>query len=319
MSPPRIVLTGSALRATTLLVVTADTRTWEVSPYEPNNRVHYHVATRPEPWSADDVPMRIVSVTRYRYPGRDRRIQVALSNEGYVGFFGKEEGFYEKIQGAGLNAEDARGWGYLNAIRQIGERLFACGQSGQVYERAAPGDWRHIDAGVLNTSAAGADAIFDDVNGPHEDSLYLVGEKGAAYYRGKGGKFTPLGLPTSAWLKRILVADERTIYLAGKRGTILRGNHVDGFTEVAAGESNETFLSMAMFEDRLHLATATGVYFVDRDRLVKVKTTLTPDLVDGHVLDVVDGVLWSIGYEDIARFDGESWERLDLPGNPPIR
>jgi hypothetical protein len=32
----------------------------------------------------------------------------------------------------------------------------------------------------------------------------------------------------------------------------------------------------------------------------------------------VDGVLWSIGPKDIARFDGQAWVRIHDPDNPRI-
>jgi hypothetical protein len=44
-----------------------------------------------------------------------------------------------------------------------------------------------------------------------------------------------------------------------------------------------------------------------------------PELQDAHVVDACDGVLWSIGEKDIARFDGKQWVRVDHPDNPPIR
>jgi hypothetical protein len=314
MTPPLIITTASPYSKAILLVTTMERRAWNLDPFEPSSKVAYFVENRPERWSQSEVATNIMSVTRYRYPDRDREIQVALSAEGHVGFFGKEEGFYEKILGAGLHADDANGWGYMNAIRQIGPHLYACGQSGQVYMRDAPGRWDHLDAGVLGLR----DDIFEDVNGPHEESIYLIGQNGAAYWKGTG-RFRELALPVSSWLKQIYVEDEKTIWICGSRGTLFRGNHADGFSEVAPDSSDETFLSMARFEGRLYLAAASGLYVFDGGCISKVRTSREPDLIDGHVVDAVDGVLWSVGYRDIARFDGQRWERFDLPGNPPIR
>jgi hypothetical protein len=162
------------------------------------------------------------------------------------------------------------------------------------------------------------DVIFEDVNGPHEESIYLVGQNGAAYWKGTG-RFEELALPTSAWLQQIYVEDDKTVWICGKAGTLLRGNHSDGFREVAPDGSDETFLSMTRFGGRLYLAAASGLYLLDEGCISKVRTSLEPDLNDGHVVDAVDGVLWSVGYRDIARFDGHRWQRFDLPGNPSIR
>jgi hypothetical protein len=74
---------------------------------------------------------------------------------------------------------------------------------------------------------------------------------------------------------------------------------------------------MAIFEGRLYLAGALGLWVLDGDRVEKVRTSLRPELSGRHVLDAVDGTLWFIGYRDIARFDGRRWERLLLPANTP--
>lgn len=58
----------------------------------------------------------------------------ALCEEGRILFTG---GGYttEEIPGAGVNRSDSVGWGYLSDIQQIGDHLYACGYSGQVYKR----------------------------------------------------------------------------------------------------------------------------------------------------------------------------------------
>ena len=293
-----------------------DRSAWSADPFDPSCRIRYWVEGRATPWSDSPVSANIVSAARYRYPDRDRQIQVVLTPEGDVGFFGKEEGYYERIPGAGLHADDAVGWGYMNSIRQIGACLWACGQSGQVYRRAARDTWEHMDEGVLEASAAGRDGIFGDVNGPHELSVYIAGQRGAVYWRGKE-PFRQVAAPTSAWLNNILVEDEGALWICGDGGTLLRGNHHDGFTAVAAGDTRESFLSMAIFQERLYLASASGLWVLDGDRIEKVQTSLCPDLSNGHVLDAVDGALWFIGYRDIARFDGQRWERLLLTATTP--
>ncbi|WP_342364346.1 hypothetical protein [Terrarubrum flagellatum] len=319
MNPPLIIRSASAYSKSILCVTVMDRKTWRSSPFEPENDVVYYNRDQPNPWGeATRIETNIISMTRYRYPDRDRQIQVALAAEGHVGFFGREEGFYEKIPGAGLWADDAEGRGYMSAIRQIGARLYACGGGRQLYRREGSEHWERFDLGMPGGQPNADDIIFADVNGPHEESIYVVGQNGTAYWKGPEG-FLDLALPTSLWLQQIHVENEKTIWICGRAGLLLRGNHIDGFRQVAAGDSREAFLSMAKYEGRLYLAAETGLHMLEGDRIVRARTTLTPDLRDAHWIDVTDGVLWSIGYEDIARFDGEQWERLDLPGNPPIR
>jgi hypothetical protein len=312
-----IVTTGSAFSRGILLVATMDLSAWNVDPFDPSCHIRYWVEGRATPWSDSPVSANIVSAARYRYPDRDRQIQVVLTPEGDVGFFGKEEGYYERIPGAGLHADDAVGLG-LHVFHPADRRL----PLGLRAERAdlQEGGEGHMGAcgrgRVLEASAAGRDGIFADVNGPHEQSVYIVGQRGAVYWRDKE-PFRQVAAPTSAWLNNILVQDEGTLWICGDGGTLLRGNHRDGFTAVAAGDTRESFLSMAIFQERLHLASASGLWVLDGDRIEKVRTSLCPELSNGHVLDALDGTLWFIGYRDIARFDGHRWERLLLTASTP--
>ena len=315
MTVPRIITSASAYSKGILLVAAMDRRRRDIDPFDPSSKLIYFVEHRPEPWSESEASASIVSLTRYRYPDRDRQIQAALTAEGHVGFYGREEGFYEKIKGAGLHAEDAIGQGYMTAIRQIGAHLYACGAGGQIYRRTAANEWAHLDEGMLSL---GRDVIIDAVDGVDEESVYLAGQNGAAYWKGKG-PVQDLALPTSAWLTCIHAQDDRDIWICGSGGVLLRGNHVDGFREAAASVGKETLLSMAHFQGRYYVATARHLFVLEGSRLRQVSTSLVPELADAHLLDAVDGVLWSVGYRDVARFDGQRWERFDLPGNPPIR
>ena len=101
-----------------------------------------------EPWTYKNVNWRSSSVSGYFPTSTDDWWLVALSEEGNVLFTG--DGYNEeKIPGAGVYSQDAKGWGYLADVQQIGEHLYACGYKGQVYKRFGPNDWRHVDSGLL--------------------------------------------------------------------------------------------------------------------------------------------------------------------------
>ena len=80
---------------------------------------------------------------------------------------------------------------------------------------------------------------------------------------------------------------------------------------------------MALHNGVGYLATNVGLFKFDPAKpgggFVKVRTGLVPELQDANVVQSVEGVLWSLGSKDLARFDGNAWQRFQHPDNPPIQ
>lgn len=314
---PFIITAAAGQSRHKLLLAKMDHEDWADDPFTPQCNVVRYTENATNPWFEFSVAMDVASATRYRYPDRDREIMVALSSEGFVGFFGKEEGFFEKIPQAGLFAKDALKRGYLSGIQQIGEHLYACGDGLQVYKRLGRDQWIDISAGIPS-SPNGELILLKDLNGPNEHSLYLIGWDGFGYWRG-ADNWINLSFPSSSRLNEIHIDDEKTIWICGNRGVLLRGNYRDGFSNVTPEGTSDDFLSISRFGDLIYLATSSGLRAFDGQRIFAPTTDLVPEIKDGQMVDAVDGVLWAVGYRDIVRFDGQRWERFDLPGNPPIR
>jgi hypothetical protein len=249
---------------------------------------------------------------------------VILSDEGHVHYVGKHPPITEKIPGAGLFSEDATGWGYMSGIRQIGDHLYACGGAGQVYKRVGPDQWLHMDDGLLQPTDVDERLLPRDINGPNEQEIYLAGALSSVGYPGQlhfwnGESWRKLALPTDERLNAIYVEDENRIWICGSNGTLLFGNHRDGFIDVSAVEDNQLFTSLTKVNERIYLASNLGLFVYDGAGIHPVQTGLNPQLQDANVVDAIDGVLWSIGPKDIAKFDGKQWTRIDHPDNPPIR
>jgi hypothetical protein len=110
-------------------------------------------------WSYHDVQMNIMSVcVKKKTPTWERRV-CALSKEGEVEIYsGKQNRAerLEKIADAGLRLSQYKGGttGYVTHIREIGDSLYVCGMSGQVYRRAPglEGEWQHCDQGIFQPS-----------------------------------------------------------------------------------------------------------------------------------------------------------------------
>jgi hypothetical protein len=257
-------------------------------------------------WLVEPLDRSVVSLCRYRYPDRERSIFVSLTDEGYVGFIGREEGFYERIPGAGMREPDATGHGKMSRIKQIGAHLYACGFGGQIYRRDAPGTWIPIDDGVRGPPTLTNTLSLEDIDGPNEEEIYVVGNDGyAAWFDGR--RWRRLDTPGEDNLYALLPRPDGSVWIAGRRGRLLNGDCRAGLRDRSDPEFDAEVLSLAWFDNRLYLGTRRGLAVLDGQRISFVETGLERPIKDAHAVDAVDGALWVFGYEDIACFDGARW------------
>lgn len=281
-----------------------------------------------DPWAHFVVHWWPVSACVYQHPGENDWAIVCMSNEGNVDFTYSNSQLGEEIAGAGFQRDDSSGWGYMNAIRQIGAHLYACGGAGQVYKRIGPNNWIHMDAGILQPADVADRFLPSDINGLTENDIYLCGSfpspaglEGRLYHF-DGAVWSKVEIPECGYLNAIHVESPKRVWLCGQNGALLLGNSREGFKELSRVEDNQLFYSIAQLNDRIYLGSNMGLFEYDsrhpKDGIRKVTTHLKPDLQDSHTVDAVDGVLWSVGQKDIARFDGTRWERIHHPDNPRI-
>lgn len=282
-----------------------------------------------------------VIISVYYWQPRDFRC--ILSREGQVNIYGPggQPDHTYQIPEAGVWTEDAAGLGYVNRIRAIGDHLYVCGQSRQVYrfdwdgKDLASGQWLDVagpmrqppmpeppddaDEGAFNRWLDDNDAIdLVDIDGPSEDDIYAVGDE---VWHWDGQHWAQITLPTDEPLSALKVMNSNEIYLVGRNGALLRGNRRDGFVDLSSVEDNQRFVGIEYFDGKLFLASNLGLFVYDPNerKIERHSTNLKPDLQDTHVLEAKDGILWSFGFKDLAWFDGQTWTRVDHPDNPPIR
>lgn len=312
----------------------------------------------PVKWFSDPeetLQMSVASITKYIAPGETNGPFVALSHEGDV-FFDGRPSWYERIPGTGIYKPDSKGWGRLTMIRQIGSKLYACGERGQLFVRRGSDQWTHLDKGLLTSADDEVDEdrndpegfsaasekrlqgilrgeelrlVLYDINGPGEDDIYICGNAvGHPWQRGRiyhwnGEKLAEIPVRSQNALTKILVQDEDTIWICGRSGQLLKGNHRDGFLPVPGMSGDQLFTSMTLFQDKIYLASAggrsVGLFVYDGQRLKRVITPLEPNIEDIFHVEAVEGVMWTVGTRDVTRFDGSTWTRIDHPDNPPIR
>jgi len=303
----------------------------------------YALSLRPNaPWRKQIMEgWIIVSVCVWKNQGIIFRC--ILDSEGKVNIYGGPQKLDEifQIPDAGVMREEAAGYGYVNRIRTIGQSLYVCGQSRQVY-RFAPGAAHVLDgvwedfAGPMRQAPISEppddnggeafdrwldenDAIdFMDIAGASEDDIYAAGDECWHY---DGLRWEQLQLPTDECINAIKAIDTDQIVMVGHNGTVLMGNARQGFKELSGIEDNQNFTGAEWFQGKLFLASNLGLYIYDPDtgKIEAYRTKLSPELQDAHILEAKDGVLWSFGFKDLAYFDGKAWMRVDHPDNPPIR
>ncbi|MVA82726.1 hypothetical protein GOZ89_25355 [Agrobacterium vitis] len=308
-------------------------------------------------WSYETFDFALADMTLYKAPDAEYRVLYLLSETGIVLNFATKT--REEILLNRFTLQEDYRLGYLHKIRQIGEKLYACGNGGQVHTRAPSGKWNIFDKALLdgpdcisdkkseiNTmmnllkTAEGltqknldkfeklrtenASKIFWDIYGLSEESIYVCCEKKNIYWY-DGQRFTEIPTEADRGLLSILVENEDRVWVAGRDGNFLVGNHKTGFRDLDALRGIDgwpSFNGMTMFNGRLYLssyADPRGLFVFDGHHVEQVRSGLTPDIDDVSAVEAVDGVLWVMGRKDLLRYDGTHWERIDFPGNDPLR
>lgn len=321
---------GVAIDGNSLYIAT------QLESLDPDETAHTRMSTyapdRQElPFGCHDFPDNIVSVHAYRVLPEDKHRFVGLGRHGLVHF--RRGGTTpsnrtEQILGAGM-LEDALG-GLMTHLREIDGQLWACGQRGQVYRRFAQDDWRHVDQGLFVdldpdkfatpgdlAEAMVSGPMLECVDGSSESDVYVVGLHGfMAHFDGK--QWRKVDLRTDEHLTWVRCYGPGEVWACGFNGTLIKGNARDGFKEMSSVDDNQTWVCLSKFQDKVYLSAEEGLHVFDGKKIAPVKTKLKPELQDAWRVDHADGVLWSIGVKDLARFDGKTWERIHHPDNEPI-
>jgi hypothetical protein len=285
----------------------------ESDPFDPPTKVVVlDDAPAPSEWGMEDFDDVLVDVCTFRARASDRPAFVCVSEEGKV-WFQREPRVMEDIAQAGLTKPTSLKLGAIGGIRQLGSALYAFGYAGQIYRRTAAGLWDHFDQGIV-----GAPGDQHDVTGLCllGETFYAVTRMGGAgrIYARRGETWVTAGNPSGDWLNAIEADEEGIVWICGRNGTLMKGNAAHGFTLLGGARCAEEFLSIALYLGQVWLSAATALYTWTADRLVKVDTGLSPNVRSANRLQVVDNVLWSFGYDDVLRYDGETWTRFACPG-----
>lgn len=255
-------------------------------------------------WLYRDVETIVQSAIRLSKP---RPVGYALGRDGLVSEASAEGVREERIADAGTGGGKL---GYVNRIRWIGSSLYVCGHAGQVYRRTAQG-WIHLDAGVLKPSSTVAGSIsLYDIDGASEHDIYVTGLNGILCHY-DGAAWSHLDSPTNYHLERLVSVSEKEVYICGgseDEGLLFVGNRVDGWkmykVEAAGG-----FSGLTVFQGTPYVCSQRGLWSLRDGELIPVVPGIEPGIWFNRLVSNAD-ILWSIGHEDLATYDGATWTRV---------
>lgn len=296
---------------------------------EPYSRLYLFNERASNQWTFNEHLFVVPAICVWQNPSESNmRLFVALSENGQLIKLGAKTK-YENIADAGLSRPGAAGYGYLMGLKQIGKHLYVCGFAGQALRRDESGDWQHIDHGLLqNVGMSRGGYVVQAIDGPSENSIYVAGsviDRGipprADFFDGRSWRSLALP-PNSSRLTCIFVESADRIWMGGDNGTLLFGNATTGFRSFGPVSDRMLITSIALFGNKGYIATQLGLFSFHPNKVgssfTKVRTGLKPELRDSNVVQAIDGVLWSFGPKDLARFDGVRWERVQHPDNHPV-
>jgi len=196
-----------------------------------------------------------------------------------------------------------------SAIRRaatIDGYVFVCGMNREVYKRVDEQTWTDISA----PKPTGDDATgFEAIDGFSGKEIYAAGW-GGELWQFDGKKWIDRGAPTNVILTCLCCAPDGVVYVGGQRGVLLKGRRAAWEAVPIGDDFLEDLWDLCWFRDRLYVATMTGLYTLEGNELVEVPFGKSgPDTC--YSLTTADGVLWSIGRDDVASFDGKRWTTYD--------
>ncbi|NTF35086.1 hypothetical protein G6L88_23980, partial [Rhizobium skierniewicense] len=301
-------------------------------------------------WYFDDFDFHTQHITLFRNPEIDPASDYLTypSSEGDVFHSWWKGNFREKIRGAGTWVDDAEGRGRMLAISQIGDALYACGQGGQIYRRAKRDSWSPLTDALLfdmdsylakingpDTSdpnylewitnlqqASPKNVSLNDIKGLSDNAIYICGEEGTRpklFYWDGGELHEQKVYLEEAALTGIFIEHEDSVWVCGREGVLLHGSFARGFTPVNLRQQLNLFHMITPYRGKIILLSSVrpgGLFEVTpwTSELRRFSSAM-PKLRGEYIFYAksVNDILWVAGQNDILRFDGKEWERIEHP------
>jgi hypothetical protein len=252
-------------------------------------------------WGQENLQYSMISACVALKP---KEQMVAVGVEGEASILGSGEDLKEEVKDGKLSPKDR---GPLQGVRAIDGVAWACGMGRQVYRREGPGKWICMDEGVRAAKGEGA-VGFKDIDGFSSKDVYAVGFKGEIWHF-NGKTWKAVQSPTNLVLNDVCCAGDGTVYIAGYKGILLRGDSKK--MEVIDHDSTkENLWSLAWYGKKLYASTLKRVMTLEKGDALKMVDMDDP-VTSAYHLSTTGELLLSVGPKDVMRFDGRAWERIE--------
>lgn len=192
-------------------------------------------------------------------------------------------------------------YGMFRVVTEISGMAYAAGLRGMAYRLDDFVKWVRMDKGLPSSFDITAIDGFD------KDDIYAAGYSGALWHF-DGHDWSKLDLPTNVNLTALKCAGDGNVYVAGYNGILIRGKG-SSWNVIAENETLETLWDLEWFGGELYISSMLFIYQLKNGELELADFDDDPPDSCYH-LSTAEGVMWSIGANDVMSFDGKTWTRI---------
>ncbi|MDR2234824.1 MAG: hypothetical protein LBE92_01760 [Chryseobacterium sp.] len=253
-------------------------------------------------WGCDALNWVVVSEAVIHYP---QEKCIRLGEFGHVKTSGGGEITIEKEITANGGPQKR---GPLREVNAIDGKAYAVGTCRQVYVRTDKDQWQCLDktAQIYENDDEEYDKCFESVAGFSDHEVYCAGWDGDLW-RYDGEQFRKIELGITSHLTKIRTASDGMIYGCGMGGVVIRGRG-DQWKVFKTG--HEDLWGLVEFNDKIYISSLHALYeWVDKELIpVDFGDDIYP--ASCYHLSAAEGIMWSIGGNDVLEFNGETWKRI---------
>ena len=210
-----------------------------------------------------------------------------------------------KISTAGTGKLENK-FGYLSQIRSVADELFICGYRRQVYQYKKE-NWELISNDILDHRAEGPWNGFESIDGFAKNNLYAVGDEGEIWHY-NGQTWTQCNSPTNRSLNEVRCFNGK-VWICGDGGIIISGNKNGWDIIWESDEPSESWWSIESYQDKVYVAGDDYLGVLENGDIISIELNKAEE-VTTLVLHNRDGLLWSIGENDLNYYDGTRWNEI---------
>jgi hypothetical protein len=194
----------------------------------------------------------------------------------------------------------------IRSAKTINGYVFACGMKREVYKRIDENQWIDISPSFpVNKKKVG----FESIDGFSENEIYAVGWKGEIWQY-DGSQWTDHSSLTNLILSSICCAPNGEVYIVGQQGILIRGRHDTWEVVDRVDDVNDDFWDLSYYKNKLYISSIKELFTLENDHLTEVDFG-SIDVNSCYSLTQAEGVMWSIGGEDVISFDGKTWKKYN--------